>query len=269
MVFLMLLGIGCSNKKKSGLVEKIEGYKGYIRIVEQEEYDFYEYFVKRDASEAISSEELRQETMDYANEINAIFHLGNQLGLCEPYSFELLQIRMEQENDIRKIKKEKGEAVYGLEQFNLQNYFQYVVDNLEIKIVDYLLQNVDETIEKDAEHFYKQHGSLFTMRESVTYEQIINGDRTEKIADRDELNFMGKSDMGLADFLETSDVGECLYSKYGNEEKSYTILDIEYSELDFDENKTFVINHYIRAELYPELIKTVSKNNQVEFKLDE
>lgn len=269
VILLIFSGTSCSKKKENELIDTIKGYKGYIRTIEEEEYRLYEYLVGRDIHNEVSEEELRQQVENYANEINAIFYLGNQLGLCEPYSYELLQIRMEQENDIRRIKKENGEAIYGLEKFNIETYFQYTVDNIEIKIVDYLLQNVDETIENDAEHFYKRHRSLFTTRESVTYEQIINGDRTEKIADRDELNFMGKSDMSLADFLETSNIGGHMYLKSENEEKSYTILDIEYSELDFDENKTFVINHYIRAELYPELIKTVAKNNPIELKLNE
>lgn len=267
-MLFVFLGIGCSKEKKSELVSTIKEYKGYIRLVAQEEYEFYEYFVKRNVTDTITEKEFKEQVKKYANEVNAVFYLGNKLNLCEPYSFELLQIRMEQENDIRKVKKEKGEAIYGLEQFNLQNYFQYTLDNLELDIIEYILQNADEAIVDDAEAYFERNKASFKVRESVVYESTIDGETNEVTAAREELNFMGKSDMGLADFLETAEIGEEYEDTLNGSQRKVVVKEITYYEPEFKENESAMIQNYIQAELYPELIETVAKNNQVEFELD-
>lgn len=246
----------------------VDDYKGYVRVVGQEEYDFYEYFVKRDSSNDMTEEELDEKIREYANKVNAVFFLGNKLNLCEPYSFELLRMRMEQENDNRRVKKENGEPVYGLEQFNLQNYFQYVLENLEINIVYYISDNADQAIVKQAREYYESDKETNKAREGVVYEVTMDGKSEVVTVDRTELNFLGKSDMGLADFLERAEVGETYEDVQNGSNREVVVKEITYYESDFSENKTAVIQSYVRTEVYPELIQKIAKNNPVEFELD-
>ena len=152
--------MGSSKQGESELVTQIEEYKGYTRVVSKEEQDFYSYFVKRNLGTMEDEAELKVLLEDYINEANAVFYLGNQLGLYEPYSFELLKLRMEQENRSRKLKKEQGEAVYGIEQFTLEAYYQYERENLETDLVAYLEANIDKELIKKAKHYYEDHKEL-------------------------------------------------------------------------------------------------------------
>ncbi|MGN0306396.1 MAG: hypothetical protein ACI4D2_09615, partial [Lachnospiraceae bacterium] len=134
LLLILIFGSGCRKENTTtesiGLIQMIEGYKGYTRKISREEYDFYAYFVTRELPEEISPKELERRIRDYANEVNAVFYLGNRLNLCEPYSLELLQMRMEQENDSRRLKQERKEVIYGLEEFTLETYFQYEMARL-------------------------------------------------------------------------------------------------------------------------------------------
>ena len=55
----------------------------------------------------MSEEEKAQKVKEYINSVNAVFYLGEKLGLCEPYSFGEMKLRMEQENASRKAKKQR------------------------------------------------------------------------------------------------------------------------------------------------------------------
>lgn len=257
-----------NSEEKENLLDTVRGYKGYIRVINQEEYDFYKYFVERDLSEEITEEELDEKVKEYTNEVNAIFYLGNKLGLYEPYSFERLQIRMQHENDERKIKLDQGEVVYGVQQFDLNTYFQYELSNLELSIQTYIFENCDDEMIKQAEEYYYAVAEESKTKESVTYEETISGVTETKTADRTQLNFFGKADMGLADFFERAEVGDTYEDIQNGETRSVTVKDIQYIEPDFEENMATAVDGYIQAEIYPELIDEVAKNNPVEFELN-
>lgn len=273
VMILAFAGVGCSSGKtaedqKSSLTEEVESYRGYTRVVEQEEYDFYSYFIERDMTGEISQEELDEKIRSYINEVNAVFYLGNKLDLCEPYSFELLKLRMEQENDARKVKLEQGEAVYGLQEFQLETYFQYVYSNLETDIRAYMEQNADEEILEQAEEYYNANRETFRVRESVTYEITTGGNTESATADREQLNFFGKSDRGLADFLEIAEIGDTYEDVQNGEAREICVTDIGYSEEGMESNKDAIVSQYILEEFYPAMIETVAKNNPVEFELN-
>ena len=44
--------------EQKSIVEEIQSDKGYIRVVSQEEYDFYKYFIERDLAEEIEADAL-------------------------------------------------------------------------------------------------------------------------------------------------------------------------------------------------------------------
>lgn len=260
---------GGANEASQSLIEEVQSDKGYIRVVSQEEYDFYKYFVERDLAKEIENQELNEKVKAYINEVNAVFYLGNKYGLYEPYSFDLLNMRMEQENRDRQQKLEAGEVVYGLEQFTLQTYYQYERSNLEADIIEYIEMNLDSEIVDLAEDYYNENPELFTGRESVTYEITALGVTQEVAADREQLNLLANADMNLADFLETAEVGDTYADMKDGEEREVLVTEISNTEPGFDNNRDAVIRYYIRYILLDELIDTVAQNNPVEFPIAE
>lgn len=253
-----------NQNKESKLLAQIESYQGYIRVVSQEEKDFYSAFVKRELSKDVSEEELEVLTLEYMNEVNAVFLLGNELGLCEPYSFELLKLRMEQENRNRQLKKEQGEVIYGVEQFTLETFYQYERDLLESDIIAYLEANIDQGIVKLAKDFYDENEVLFMGRLAVVYEETKDGNTKEVEADREQLDFLGNADRGLADFLETGGIGEVYQDQMDGADRTVLLKDIKYTKSGFENNKENVLTYYIRNILFEDLIDMVASQNPVE-----
>lgn len=256
--------MGSSKQGESELVTQIEEYKGYTRVISKEEQDFYSYFVKRDLGTMEDEAELKVLLEDYINEANAVFYLGNQLGLYEPYSFELLKLRMEQENRSRKLKKEQGEAVYGIEQFTLEAYYQYERENLETDLVAYLEANIDKELIKKAKHYYEDHKELFKDREGVVYEITQDGVTKEAETDHSQLKFLGDADPLLADFLETAECEEVYTDGEGAAKRTVVLKEIRYTKEGFEQNKERVLTYYIRNVLKEEIIDLVAENNPVE-----
>lgn len=257
-----------STEETTGLLDAIESYQGFSRTVSKEEYDFYAYFVERDLPKEVSAAELDHLIKEYANEVNAVFYLANRIGFCEPYSFEALELRMQQENTKRQIQLEEGEVIYGLEQFTLETYFQYTIDNLQASLQGYLEEYADEEVMDLAKEYYQAHEEEFIYRKEVVYEQMLDGVSETLIADVDMLSFLGKSDMGLADFLSIGQVGETYADDRNDQERQVTIKEITYSENGFENNAEMALYLLVREELYDQVIKTVAENNPLEFESD-
>ena len=100
----------------------------------------------------------------------------------------------------------------------------------------------------------------------MTYETNEDGVTGEQTADREQMNFFGKSDKELADFLETADVGDVFEREQGEVHQRFVLTDIRYGEKDFEEDQDIIVSYYIQSELYPALIKIIAGNNPVEFK---
>ena len=256
--------IGGSERGESEIVTQIEDYKGYTRVVSKEEQDFYSYFVKRNLGTSVDEEEMKVLLEEYINEANAVFYLGNQLGLYEPYSFELLKLRMEQENRDRKLKLEQGEVIYGIEQFTLETYYQYERENLESDIVAYLEENIDHGLMKKIKRYYEENKEIFKDRECVVYEVTQSGVTKNEKADSSQLEFLGNADPLLADFLETAECEDVYTDGEGETKRTIVIKDIIYTPEGFEKNKDRVLSYYVRTILKEELIDLVAKNNPVE-----
>lgn len=255
-----------SAEKTSGILEEIYSYSGYARVISEEEYEFYEYFVERDLPNDISSEELEERVKEYANRVNAIFYLGNKLGFCEPYSFESLKFRMEQENASRQAKKEDNEVIYGVEQFNsLSIYFQYTMDNVEASIQGYLEENADQGILDMAERYYNEHQEDFQSITEIVYDQTIDGVTETITADAEELSFYGKSDKGLADFLGTAKIGDIYEDDYDYQQRIVEVKDVTYTEYGYENHEYMALYSLVRNELYDTVLDRVAQNNPVEF----
>lgn len=253
------------SEESSDLLEKIDTYKGYTRVVSDEEFEFYKYFVERDLQDEIDEDELEEKVITYTNEVNAVFYLGNKLGFCEPYSFEALKLRMEQENIQRKISLEQGEVVYGLEEFTLRNYFQYVMDNLESDIKSYLETNTDEGILRMAKDYYQTHEEEFVYRKEVVYEQTLNGVTQTLTADVDAMSLLGKTDTAMADFLQMAEPGRSYEDNIEDIKRVIVLKEIVYSEKGYENNAEMALYRMVSEELYDKVIKMVAVNNPVSF----
>ena len=267
MLFLIgfLIKDVVGKEKIPKVVSQIKDYKGYTRIISQEEFQFYKSFVEKQNPKEKNQQYLDKKTREYANYVNAEFYLGSKLGLCAPYSFEHLKLQMEQENDSRKVKIANDEKVYGLEEFTLQTFFQYQLDNLEIDICNYLQQNTDKAMIKAAKKYYEEDENKVNIRSEVVYEVTQDGEKETIKVDREQLNFLGKSDIGLADFLETGNINDLYRDEKDSQEREVIIKEIKNETSGFEENQDAVIYSYIRTELYPEMIQTLAENNPAEF----
>lgn len=268
LVLLVIFSIsikGAFTEKSPSVLDMIGSYRGYTRVISQEEYEFYQYFVKRDLSGKVDEVELDKLVKTYAGDVNAAFYLGNQLNLCEPYSFELLQLRMEQENASRQAKLQQGEVVYGLEQFTLETYFLYTIDNLQTSIQQYLEENADEEILEMAEAYYEEHKEDFRNRVEVVYEVTLDEVTETLTADADMLSTLGKSDAGLADFLGVAEIGDTYRDVKNNQVRTVVLKDVTYSEEGYENNADSALYRLVRNELYQTVIENVAKNNPVEF----
>ena len=266
MLFLIgfLIKDVVGKEKIPKVVSQIKDYKGYTRIISQEEFQFYKSFVEKQNPKEKNQQYLDKKTREYANYVNAEFYLGSKLGLCAPYSFEHLKLQMEQENDSRKVKIANDEKVYGLEEFTLQTFFQYQLDNLEIDICNYLQQNTDKAMIKAAKKYYEEDENKVNIRSEVVYEVTQDGEKETIKVDREQLNFLGKSDIGLADFLETGNINDLYRDEKDSQEREVIIKEIKNETSGFEENQDAVIYSYIRTELYPEMIQTLAENNPAE-----
>ena len=266
LFFLLLIFLtGClGNEENISLLEEIRNLKGYIRVISKEEYEFYTYLAGRDLPSDMEESVKEEKILQYANEVNAVYYLGNYLGLCEPYSFSVLQKKMEEENLNRRKRLEKNEPVYGLKQFELTSYFQYTLDNLEIEIINYLTQQEDNELKKNAEKYYDDNQEAMIYRARVTYQVEAEGKVREETATREELLRRVKVEGPYAEFLLSAEVGEKYKKTDDGITSVITIVKIEEETSQYKQAPELYLKHYILDQIYPELIQQISKNNPVE-----
>ena len=229
-------------EKPEGLLEELTSFQGVFRTVDQEEYDFFHALVQKNFPAASDEAELDQMTRDYINQMNAKFALGSYLGLCEPYSFALLEFRMEQENAIRAAKTANGEAVYGATQFTLES----------------------------AEAYFDANPSIFTQLVSISYELEENGQTSSETLTSTGMRSLEASDGTLAEFLYTAQPGETLEDQLpdGSARKA-TLIDAVYEVPDFDDAVSTAVRSWLNAEIIDGLYESIAQNAPVSFAMDQ
>ena len=254
-----------SSAEYTGVWEQINGYRGYVREISEEEYEFYEYFVRRDVARETDEEEIETRVKEYAAQVNAAFYLGSQLGLCEPYSFEELKLHMERENTSRQEKLAAGEVIYGLKEFSLQTYFQYTLDCLQVDLMGYLEEHADDEIREMARQYYEEHQEEFQYRVKVIYEQTIGAETETLTADADMLNHLGKAEPALGDFLGLAGIGDVYRDVYEAQERTICLKEIIYNKEGYRDNADMALYQFVRNELYDLIITIVAENNPITF----
>lgn len=252
-----------------GLLGELSGWSGYSRTVTQAEYDFFYDLVKRDLYAAEGEADVDRLTRDYVNKVNAKFYLGSRLGLCEPYDFAVMQLRMEQENAVRKAEKESGGTVYGVTQYTLSSYFNYLDSNLETKIVDYLVEHADQPMLDRAEEYYNAHPDSFTYLASLTYTMERGGQTATETLDSAGLRTLQKTDEALGEFLASAQPGEALnYEDADGSLCRATLVETVYETPAFADASSSALRTWLNAEVADGLYETVARNNPVSFAAD-
>lgn len=269
----LLLVLACfavwqwSPKESTNVLKELQNKTGYIRTVGKEEYEFFEKLVKRDATEELSDKELEESTKAKINRVNAEFMLANQMGLCSPYSFESFLRDMENENSLRKLKKEKNEVFYGPESFNLITYYNYVSGNLKMDMVNFITENADKDVLNGAEQYFEDNKENYRTIEAISYVLTEDGNTNEKVLKREDMSSLEKTDAALFEFLYYGKENDTLQYVYNEILRDVKITLITYEELNFKNNKERVMRDYITNIYLEDLIRKTEEKNPVEFKL--
>ncbi|MBC5738054.1 hypothetical protein [Lawsonibacter faecis] len=251
------------------LMAELSSYQGAIRTVGREEYNFFSDYVKKNLPAAGSGEAQEQLTRDYINKVNAKFSLGNHLGVCSPFEFAAMELRMEQENTIRGAKADSGETVYGVTGFTLETYFRYLESTLEEDILNYLVEYADQDMLEQARVYYDAHRSSFEQLVSITYELEENGEATTETLSSAGMRTLEKGDETLAEFLYNAQPGETLdYQSPDGAPRHAALVDAVYEIPGFDDAVSAAVHAWLNVEVMDALYETVAENAPVAFDFD-
>ena len=252
---------------ETGILREIRSKNGYIRMVEREEYEFFRKLVLRDAVGELTEEALDRKTKEKINRANAEFLLGNQMGLCKPYSFAGMKLDLENENTQRRIKKEQNEVFYGPEQFDLSSYYIYISGNLKLDMVSFITSNADFEIQQGAKAYFKENREKYRTLEQIEYVLNENGKEEQRILLWEEMSTLEKTDSQLFDFLYQGKEGGKLEYVYQGQLRTIAIVSVKYEKLTYKNNAERVMRDYITNVYLENWILEIEKNSTVEFKL--
>lgn len=253
-----------SRNEGPSILKDLRAKNGYIRTVESEEYEFFRKLVARDAVEDLTEEELKLKVEEKINRTNAEFLLGNQMGVCAPYSFESFQLDMERENSQRKLKKEKGEIFYGPVEFTLTAYYEYVSGNVKLDMVQFITANADREVQEGAKAYFQENKEKYRTIETVTYRLKENGKEEEKVVLYEDFSTLEKTDSELFEFLYNGKKGDVLnYAKQENS-REVEILSVEYEKLTYKNNAERVMRDYITNVYLENWLQEIEENYPVE-----
>lgn len=261
--------LGSTEQKESekSVLEELKEKQGYLRTVGSEEYEFYKKLVYRDSGDGMTEEELDEAAREKVNRVNAEFMLANQMGLCDPYSFESFQRDMENENTQRKLKKEKEEVFYGPEKFDLISYYNYVSGNLKLDMVSFITENADAKVMDGARTYFETHSENYKTIQQINYEMTENGTTETCVLKREEMSTLEKTDSALFEFLYYGAEKDTFQYSYNESERTVQIISIEYEELSFNNNMERVMRDYITNVYLEDWIQQIEEENPVDFNL--
>ena len=232
-------------KEENTILKELRAKNGYIRSVGAEEYAFFEKLVFRDSTSEMTEAELKTQTIERINRVNAMFMLASRMDLCKPYSFESFQLDLENENSQRKLKKEKGEVFYGPVEFSLTTYYDYISSNIKLDLVQFITSNADSEVQDGAKTYFDEHKENYRMIESVEYRLTVDGRAEEKTVRYEDFSILEKTDSELFEFLYDGSEGEVLESVYQGNSRKIEILSVKYEELTYKNNAERVMRDYI------------------------
>lgn len=224
--------------------------------------DEYAFFVKLAEKQDIGTEE--KDVKNYIAEINAEFYLGSQMGVCEPFSYQVHSYRTEAENKDRAMKKLNGQLYYGPDSFSEESYFEYIHSRLRSDILTWLVAHRDEDMMKAARKFFDRNEKRFAAIKEVTYEVTANGVTEQKVLEDTMFRTMGQSDPTLMDALEKGEIGEERILEDGTG-RTVKKLDVVTEVTPFEDQATYVLELWLNNEVLDQLIGAIAENSSLVF----
>lgn len=220
-----------------------------------EEFSLYCDIVNRDLIDREDTQALYRNAAQYAVEAYSLFDLAVEYQAAEPFSFETLKTDMEQENKTREEKIAKGEAVMGVRQFELADYFEYVLADYKQKTAAAIAKTPSEEVLKEAKRFYEEDKENYISDATYEYQVKTQEDGQEKTEIKtityDELTVSYHSMDVLGDVLTSGNIGE----EYDLGSSKVTLLNREVTYQPFEEVQGSVLTSYVSKEYLPELLK--------------
>lgn len=237
----------------------------YRLEVSEEEYAFFRSLAEKELPSDAPREQVDAETQELLHRTVAEFSLGADLNLCQSYSYSGLELQMDQENRLRKMKKENGEVVYGLLEYNLSNYYSDRITKLRLAIVDALAEQADRELMKRVEAYFEENASDYDRILSFTYSLTENGQTTEETIQWEDMRLLERQDEDLFSLLLNGKVGDTLSYTYLDTPREAELLKIEKVETDFDTAKYLVTEQYIKEVYYEELVQREMEQYELRF----
>lgn len=246
------------------------GGEGEARVtyrleVSEEEYAFFRSLAEKELPSDAPQEQLDAETQELLYRTVAEFSIGERLGLCSAYSFSGLELQMEQENRLRQAKKENGEVVYGLLEYNLSNYYSDSINKLRLAIADELEEQADRELMKRVEAYFEENASDYDRILSFTYSLTENGQTTTETIQWEDMRLLERQDEELFAMLLNGEAGDTLSYTYLETPREVELLAVEKSEADFETAKSEVMEDYIEEVYYEELVQREMEQYELRF----
>ncbi len=174
------------NKCKSEVIQKIK---------QEQKINFDQNFWTRKDFNPSPAQVLKQETLKALVKIKTEQNLAKKNGLISDFSYLGLLDNLKQENERRLIAIKNNQVIYGPRNYSLENYYDYVISNLIIKLKNYLEQKKFKLSDTDLKLIYERNKSEFRFKDKfkIVRISIINKDfkrlkgeksqRIKKIAD--------------------------------------------------------------------------------------
>lgn len=263
---VMMLFTGCEKREESkGVLQQLQEKNGYIRTVGAREYEFFRKLTDRDTTGELTEEELDVLTRENINRSNAEFMIGNQMGLCNPYSFESFERDMENENVQRKQKKENQEVFYGPESFDLITYYTYVRGNLLLDMVNFIIDHGDEEVLEGAKDYFEEYKENYRTINRIEYKIEEDGVVTEEELLREEMSTLEKTDDVLFSFLYQGKENDTFQYSYGDKLRAVQIIAVEYESLSFTNNQERVMRDFVTNVYLEDWIHQVETDYPVDY----
>lgn len=257
-IIIIMIGILFISQKMKQ--EEKEDASQVVTTISQEEYNFYCEIVQKDYK-GKDKKKLEKLTKEYAESVYAQYALGQKYGVCEPYSYEYLKMKMETENQQRKAKHEAGEVVYGILEYKLDGYLQYQLSNVRLSVIDQIVKSSDEKLEKKAKEYWKENQVKFKRIDSVEY-QLGQEKKTVTWKDFPTLE---KIDSQLFTYLYEGKEGDVFSIEKEGDTIQGKIIRKTMKNPKFEENKVEIIKNYVATVYYDKLTEEFKKENILEY----
>lgn len=257
-IIIIMIGILVISQKMKQ--EEKEDASQVVTTISQEEYNFYCEIVQKDYK-GKDKKKLEKLTKEYAESVYAQYALGQKYGVCEPYSYEYLKMKMETENQQRKAKHEAGEVVYGILAYKLDGYLQYQLSNLRLSIIDQIVKSGDEKLEQKAKKYWKENQDKFKRIDSVEYQL----GQEKKTVTWEELPTLEKTDSQLFTYLYEGKEGDVFSIEKDGGTIQGKIIRKTMEKSKFEGNKGEIIKNYVGTVYYDELTEQSKKENILEY----